>query len=149
MQVGDLVVVSWGNSHFRAIGEITGPYHYDLSDVAEYRHTRAVRWLLKPDEALPVDTIYDKQFMMQSCYLVRNEYLKLEAVSRLLGTEGADEKAAPDQFLLIIDEINRANISKVFGELITLLERLIPLFQVCLDVVAGCELPICADCRVG
>jgi signal recognition particle GTPase len=27
--------------------------------------------------------------------------------------------------------------------------RLIPLSQVCLDVVAGCELPICADCRVG
>ena len=27
--------------------------------------------------------------------------------------------------------------------------RLIPLFQVFLDVVAGCELPICADCRVG
>ncbi len=28
-------------------------------------------------------------------------------------------------------------------------QRLIPLFQVCLDVVARCELPICADCRVG
>ena len=33
---------------------------------------------------------------------------------------------------------------------ISILElRLIPLFQVFLDVVAGCELPICADCRVG
>jgi 5-methylcytosine-specific restriction enzyme B len=122
MQVGDLVVVSWGNSHFRAIGEITGPYHYDLADIAEYKHTRAVRWLLKPDEPLTVDTIYEKQFMMQACYLLKNEYLKLEALSRLLGAERADEKTAPDQFVLIIDEINRANISKVFGELITLLE---------------------------
>ena len=29
------------------------------------------------------------------------------------------------------------------------MKRLIPLFQVCLDVLARCELPICADCRVG
>ena len=122
MREGDLVVVSWGNSHFRAIGQITGPYRYDPSGIGEYSHRRAVHWLLLPAEPLPADTLYDKPFVQRSCYRLSNDHLKHEALARLLPGQAMAEDAVPDQFVLIIDEINRANISKVFGELITLLE---------------------------
>ncbi|WP_286134167.1 AAA family ATPase [Methylobacterium sp. Leaf123] len=123
MQVGDLIVVSEGNLRFRAVGEVTGPYRYDPTDAVDYAHRRDVRWLLVLDEPLPVEEIYDKQFSQASCYRLADEQLKREALARLLpGAPAATGPAVPDQFVLIIDEINRANISKVFGELITLIE---------------------------
>jgi 5-methylcytosine-specific restriction protein B len=119
MKIGDIVVVSNGNREFRAVGVITGDYQFVPSE--GWNHRRTVDWLLVLDEPLPVDTIYGKPFSMQSCYLLRDDEVKREALARLLRT---DSRGAgyPDQFVLIIDEINRANISKVFGELITLLE---------------------------
>lgn len=122
MREGDIVIVSEGNSHFRAIGEITGPYYYQPTGEQTYNHRRPVRWLLVLDEALPIDTIYDGALTMQSCYLLRQARVKKEALSRLLPSDTQAVPSAPDQFVLIIDEINRANISKVFGELITLIE---------------------------
>jgi 5-methylcytosine-specific restriction protein B len=122
MRQGDIVIVSAGNSHFRAIGEVTGPYRFEPTETRTYNHRRPVRWLLVPDEPLPVDMIYGKKFMMQSCYQLKDALLKKEALRRLLPGNEAAGDGRPDEFVLIIDEINRANISKVFGELITLIE---------------------------
>jgi hypothetical protein len=121
MREGDLVVVSNGNSEFRAIGEVTGPYRHEYSDEDQYYHRRAVRWLLVPDEPLPADTIYSKPFTMRSCYLLKDESLKRDVLTRLL-SGGEREGGEADAYVLVIDEINRANVSKVFGELITLIE---------------------------
>ena len=122
MKEGDIVVVSDGNSRFRAIGEIVGPYEFSPPGVRDYNHIRRVNWLLKLEESLPVETIHDGQFSMASCYSLKPSRMKLEALSRLLPGAPAPADSRPDQFVLIIDEINRANISKVFGELITLIE---------------------------
>ena len=121
MRMGDLVVISNGNSEFRAIGEVVGPYRFERSADDEYHHRRSVRWLLVPSEPLPADSIYAKPFTMRSCYLLKEDSLKRDALQHLLsGSEQPDGE--PDAYVLVIDEINRANISKVFGELITLIE---------------------------
>lgn len=122
MREGDLVVVSAGNHAFRAIGEITGDYRYDPTGFRTYNHRRDVRWLLVLDEPLAVEEIYGKPFTQQSCYRLAEDHLKREALSRLLPGADVEEDLPPDQFVLVIDEINRANVSKVLGELITLLE---------------------------
>ncbi|MDB5580700.1 MAG: transposase [Bradyrhizobium sp.] len=121
MKPGDLVVISYGNTRFRAIGEIVGPYEYGPTDVPDYNHRRRVKWLFEPDEPLPV-SFYAKPFSMRSCYLLREEFINREALQLLLPGTGAGAASDPKQFVLICDEINRANISKVFGELITLIE---------------------------
>lgn len=122
MREGDIVVISDGNLKFRAIGEIAGPYEYNPTGEGTYNHRRKVNWLLVLDESLPVDTILDGQFSQASCYMLRTSHVKLEALARLLPGPASSPNEQPDQFVLIIDEINRANISKVFGELITLIE---------------------------
>ncbi len=126
MKVGDIVIVPYGNTAFRAIAEVTGNYRYEPSAEGHYAHRRDVRWLLTLDEPLALDTIVDGNFTMRTLYSIPTKRVNLPALGRLIGDESSEAVAAgavePDQFVLIIDEINRANISKVFGELITLIE---------------------------
>ncbi|WP_295635718.1 AAA family ATPase [Novosphingobium sp.] len=127
MQIGDIVIVPYGNTAFRAIAEVTGDYRFEPSAEGYYAHRRDVRWLLTLDEPLPLDTIVDGNFTMRTLYSLPTKCVNLPALGRLIAGDSDSEVAPlsetlPDQFVLIIDEINRANISKVFGELITLIE---------------------------
>ncbi len=129
MQIGDIVIVPYGNTAFRAIAEVTGEYRFEPSADGYYAHRRDVRWLLTLDEPLPLDTIVDGNFTMRTLYSLPTKRVNLAALGRLIAGdvenddgEETETDGVPDQFVLIIDEINRANISKVFGELITLIE---------------------------
>lgn len=123
MQIGSLVVISDGNLKFRAIGEITGPYSFEPGRNGEYNHRRKVQWLWESKESLPRELIYEKELSQVSAYQMNSRHVKWEGLKQIVA--GADTEAhrgEPEPFVLVIDEINRANISKVFGELITLLE---------------------------
>lgn len=122
MRPGDLLVISKGNGTFRAIGEVIGDYEFVPRPEGDYAHRRAVNWLWSDAAGLPVqELLNDKRFMMKSIYELSRADLNLAALERLIST-GEEADGQPEPFVLIIDEINRANISKVFGELITLLE---------------------------
>lgn len=121
MKKGDIVIVSDGNFRFRAIGEVTGDYQFQLRDEG-YNHRRPVKWLAVLEKSLPIETIYDGQLSQASCYLLNSKRVKREALAEQIRTEPADAGSPTEAFVLIIDEINRANVSKVLGELITLLE---------------------------
>jgi hypothetical protein len=124
LKIGDIIVVSKGNQLVRAIGEVTGSYEYHPRPEGNYGHRRAVRWLWHDAAGVPVAEIYDGNFTMRSLYLLKKERLNVPALERYMNSANkeADTDAGREAFVLVIDEINRANISKVFGELITLLE---------------------------
>lgn len=122
VKVGDILVVSKGNSLMRAIGEVTGPYQFAPRPEGGYAHRRSVRWLWIDREGAAVSEIYSRDFTMKSIYLLDKAELKVLALESYITSQQGAGSGSPKPFVLIIDEINRANISKVFGELITLLE---------------------------
>lgn len=122
-RVGDIVIVSKGNLLFRAIGEITGEYHQVKRENDDYTMRRTVKWLWIDRDGVSHDVIYGKRFSQRTIYEFTDSELKLDAIRGLIETgQGGPDEGPAKQFVLIIDEINRANVSKVFGELITLLE---------------------------
>ena len=123
MNEWDLVVISRWNLYLRAIWKITSEYYYDENSPIKYKHFRKVEWLLK-DVNIPVERVNNKKFSMQSIYYLKEKWskitsLKLDELKKLIGGNRHDEKR---NYVLIIDEINRWNISKIFWELITLIE---------------------------
>ena len=117
MQEGDLVVVSEGNLKFRAIGVITGGY--EPPTPPNTWQLRKVRWLRDYDESLPREKLLRKIFSQATIYELKPKVVKFDALVELLSGAGKSGSAA---HVLIVDEINRGNVAKILGELITLLE---------------------------
>ncbi|MDQ2067960.1 AAA family ATPase [Xinfangfangia sp. CPCC 101601] len=122
LSINDIIVVSKGNSLIRAIGEVIGDYEYVPRPDGRFSHRRKVRWLWLNLDGVPVHEIYHTNFIQPTIYRLRQDGLNVTALERYLNSSLPEAKTDPQAFVLIIDEINRANISKVFGELITLLE---------------------------
>lgn len=126
MERGDIVFVYDGPRTIRDIGVITGDYAYRKGHVAP--HVRPVAWLKEFTD--PAD-IYDMNggvsLTLKTIYELPR--IQMSDVQKLIGISNDINKTVKTQqhqqkpYYLIIDEINRGNISKIFGELITLIEK--------------------------
>jgi hypothetical protein len=119
LKTGNYVVVSYGNSYIRALGKVTGDYEYRPDAEIEYKHFRKVDWVFKNVE-IPVAEFYQKNLSQQTIYKLKSEYIIPEFFVRR--SKPVDSSIQQKKFVLVIDEINRGNVSSIFGELITLIE---------------------------
>ncbi|PFM64782.1 hypothetical protein COJ48_09095 [Bacillus cereus] len=121
MKKDDIIFISEGNHKIRAIAKVIGDYNYVEDSEIRYKHFREVEWLYY-GETIGVDQILkEKVLSQQTIYQFGKMDLNMQQIKRLL-TKTKPVNEETDNYVLIIDEINRGNISKIFGELITLIE---------------------------
>lgn len=120
MQKEDIVLVSLGNHIIDAIGVVKGDYEYKNIDGIPYHHFRKVEWLATNLDADP-SLFVDKNISQQTIYQFDNSDIKVDYLEQTFSKQTTTEEIKKDH-VLIIDEINRGNVSAIFGELITLLE---------------------------
>ena len=121
MKVGDIVMSCYSSKEIDAIGVITGDYRYDES-LPAYKRIRPVHWLIKGKRENIVERNGGKEMVESTVYRLKS--IHVDDVKTILEKYGVfiEQKEDDKPYVMVIDELNRGNVSKVFGELITLLE---------------------------
>ncbi|WP_419819737.1 AAA family ATPase [Acinetobacter sp.] len=132
MDIGDVVLCLKDQTSVQGIGVITSDYYFDkvaYEDDGDFAHVRNVNWLdtdidfnilsLNHNKNLTLKTVYELYRMSWSKILdeLKNQNIKIDGI-----TDTTQQERENRNYVLIMDEINRGNISKIFGELITLIE---------------------------
>lgn len=115
----DVIVIIPGSLNtIKGIAKINGEYIYN-EDVENGQQQRSVEWIRK-NINISSESIYNAKFVSPTITGMYNEKINKENFLKLINnTNVLNSKNA----VLIIDEINRGNLSKIFGELITLIEE--------------------------
>ncbi|MFC6860425.1 AAA family ATPase [Zunongwangia atlantica] len=117
MKVGDVVVATIGNKIIDSVGVVTGEYEFDENNEFGFHHIRDIQWIAK-DLYVSPEKFFKKNISQQTIYEFYDKDIILDSFKELTTAEENE----PKPYVLIIDEINRGNVSQIFGELITLIE---------------------------
>ena len=125
---GDLLLCISSAKTIQAVGVVKGDYEYKeqgILDRNDFRHTLPVEWL-KTDLDLDIYSLNGNTNLVQKTVYELDRFTEADFFQLMEKNEiSFGQKPVPetkDNYVLIIDEINRGNISKIFGELITLIE---------------------------
>ena len=125
MEIGDVVVIEKNNTSIDAIGVVTGEYIYDEAH-GKYPRSRSVEWLAKDIDQDMLPFLPNGRKQLSRFSLFAFDYIGMDAISQILNEYVSEPVVEVEKetkpYVFIIDEINRGNISKIFGELITLIE---------------------------
>lgn len=122
MTEGDIVFSCYSNRLIDAIGVVEGePEWHD--EYKSLKRLRKVRWLVKGIKE-DISIITGKSMTLSTVYKMND--VSVEHVLEILRKHSAAGSTTSERntkpYVIVIDEINRGNVSKIFGELITLLE---------------------------
>lgn len=120
MQIGDVIILADGIANYRAIGRITGNYRpVHRFESRKYQQVRAVEWIATYDIGQPWNQVSRKKFSRAPLNQLDPTMLKMDELTERL----RDASHQPvENYVLIIDEMARGNVTEIFGELITLIE---------------------------
>ncbi|RLL86701.1 AAA family ATPase [Mesotoga sp. BH458_6_3_2_1] len=121
MQIGDIVLSCYSSRTIDAIGVVTGEPEWH-KEYQHYRRVRKVRWLVKGINEDIVDLNGGRTMTLSTVYRLSVSVSDVLQMLKNLKPDLFKEKVKVPNRVFIIDEINRGNISKIFGELITLIE---------------------------
>ena len=133
IEIGDVLLCLKNKTTIQAVGIVKSDYWFDHeaadADEKQFAHVRDVNWIFK-NISLNILPINDnKNLVQQTVYQL--DRISWDDLVKLLKDSGYTlpslnssnhQVEARPNYVLIIDEINRGNISRIFGELITLLE---------------------------
>ena len=115
----DVIVVIPGSMNtIKGIAKITGDYFYN-SDIENGHQQRKVGWIRK-NINISSDSIYNSKFVSPTITGMFNDKINWDTFLNLINNKNNSKSS---NAVLVIDEINRGDVSKIFGELITLIEE--------------------------
>ncbi len=120
MKIGDIVLSCFSSTTIDAIGVVTGDYEWH-DEYERYKRLRKVNWLVK-NICEDIVEANGSTMTLSSVYRLKISLSDVMAIVSKNSAEADEVEANCKNYVFIIDEINRGNISKIFGELITLIE---------------------------